>query len=198
MAFKPNVREGERDSEFDTLDRDDQALVHRIRAGDVSAFEQLYRNFWSKLYNFAFRYVQSTEEAEDVVQEVFFTVWRNRADWQINSSLQHYLFVAVRNAAIGRLRRDATMQRWRQRTIGDDSPKSAEAADALVESADINADVERALSEMPVKRRAVCALRWIDGLSYSQISERLGINEKTVENHIGNGIRFMRSRLKTR
>lgn len=198
MAFKPNVREGERDSEFDTLDRDDQALVHRIRAGDVSAFEQLYRNFWSQLYNFAFRYVQSTEEAEDVVQEVFFTVWRNRADWQINSSLQHYLFVAVRNAAIGRLRRDATMQRWRQRTIGDDSPKSAEAADALVESADINADVERALSEMPVKRRAVCALRWIDGLSYSQISERLGINEKTVENHIGNGIRFMRSRLKTR
>lgn len=198
MAFKPNVREGERDSKFDTLDRDDQALVHRIRAGDVSAFEQLYRNFWSQLYNFAFRYVQSTEEAEDVVQEVFFTVWRNRADWQINSSLQHYLFVAVRNAAIGRLRRDATMQRWRERTVGDDSPKSAEAADALVESADINADVERALSEMPVKRRAVCALRWIDGLSYSQISERLGINEKTVENHIGNGIRFMRSRLKTR
>lgn len=198
MAFKPNVREGERDSLSDTLNRDDQALVHGIRAGNVVAFEQLYRNFWTQLYNFAFRYVQSTEEAEDVVQEVFFTVWRNRADWQINSSLQHYLFVSVRNAAIGRLRRDATMQRWREKTVGDDSSRSTEAADALVESADINADVERALSEMPAKRRAVCALRWIDGLSYAQISERLGINEKTVENHIGNGIRFMRSRLTAR
>jgi RNA polymerase sigma-70 factor (ECF subfamily) len=109
--------------------------------------------------------------------------------------VQHYLFVAVRNAALGRLRRDATMQRWRQRTISEDSAPSQEAADALVELADANADIERALAEMPARRRAVCALRWIDGLSYAQISERLGINEKTVENHIGNGLRFMRMRL---
>ena len=198
MAFKPNVRETDRDSRADSLDRDDQTLVRRIRAGDVTAFEQLYRDYWNQLYNFAFRYVQSSEEAEDVVQEVFFAVWKGRAEWHITSSLQHYLFVSVRNAAIGRLRRDSTMQRWRQRTVGEDDTRSQEATDALVESADVNADVERALSEMPPKRRAVCALRWIDGLSYAQIAERLGINEKTVENHIGNGLRFMRSRLTQR
>jgi RNA polymerase sigma-70 factor (ECF subfamily) len=198
MAFKPVVKEPERDSRDESLNRDDQTLVHRISAGDVAAFEQLYRNYWSQLYNFAFRYVQSSEEAEDVVQEVFFAVWRGRRDWHVNSSLRHYLFVSVRNAAIGRLRRDATMQRWRQRTVGEDSARSDDATDALVESADKNADVERALSEMPPKRRAVCALRWIDGLSYAQIAERLGINEKTVENHIGNGLRFMRSRLTPR
>ena len=175
---------------------DPRALVSRIRAGDVNAFELLYRDYWNQLYNFGFRYVQSTEEAEDVVQEVFFAIWRGRADWHVGTSLQNYLFVAVRNAAIGRLRRNATMQRWRERTIAEDSTRSEEAVDALIDSADATAEVERCLAEMPPKRRAVCALRWLDGLSYAQIAERLGINEKTVENHIGSGLKFMRERLR--
>ena len=174
---------------------DPRALVARIRAGDVSAFELLYRDYWNQLYNFGFRYVQSAEEAEDVVQEVFFSIWRNRGGWHVGSSLQNYLFVAVRNAAIGRLRRNATMQRWRERMISEEPTRSDPAVDALIESADATAEVERALAEMPPKRRAVCALRWLDGLTYAQIAERLGINEKTVENHIGTGIKFMRERL---
>ena len=198
MAFKSRSIEPHGEQAAESHDRDAQTTVHRIRAGDVAAFEELYRNYWNQLYNFGFRYVQSAEEAEDVVQEVFFAVWRNRASWHVGGSLHGYLFVAVRNAAIGRLRRDATMRRWRDRTVREDAGRSGEAADALIESADANAEVERALAEMPSKRRAVCALRWIDGLSYAQIAERLGINEKTVENHIGNGIRFMRERLSSR
>jgi RNA polymerase sigma-70 factor (ECF subfamily) len=174
---------------------DPRALVSRIRAGDVPAFELLYRDYWNQLFNFGFRYVQSAEEAEDVVQEVFFSIWRNRGEWHVGTSLQNYLFVAVRNAAIGRLRRNATMQRWRERAIAEDSTRSEQAVDALIDSADAAAEIERALAEMPPKRRAVCALRWLDGLTYAQIAERLGINEKTVENHIGSGIKFMRERL---
>jgi RNA polymerase sigma-70 factor (ECF subfamily) len=175
---------------------DPRALVSRIRAGDVDAFELLYRDYWNQLYNFGFRYVQSAEEAEDVVQEVFFSIWRNRSEWHVGTSLQNYLFVSVRNAAIGRLRRNATMQRWRARAIAEDSTRSEQAVDALIDSAETAAEVERALAEMPPKRRAVCALRWLDGLTYAQIAERLGINEKTVENHIGSGIKFMREMLK--
>jgi RNA polymerase sigma-70 factor (ECF subfamily) len=179
--------------------RDDpRALVSRIRAGEVAAFELLYREYWNQLYNFGFRYVQSAEEAEDVVQEVFFSIWRNRAGWHVATSLQNYLFVAVRNAAIGRLRRNATMQRWRDKALTEESTRSDQAIDSLVESADATAEIERALAEMPPKRRAVCALRWLDGLTYAEIAERLGINEKTVENHIGSGIKFMRERLSRR
>lgn len=198
MTFKPRAREIESEYRPDSEHGDSRALIRLIRESNVAAFEELYRLYWNQLYNFAFRYVQSSEEAEDVVQEIFFSVWRNRESWNVGGSLQHYLFVAVRNTAIGRLRRDATMRRWRDRTVSDSQGQSGDLADSLIESADANAEVERALSEMPAKRRAVCALRWIDGLSYAQIAERLGINEKTVENHIGNGLRFMRERLSPR
>src|SRR6266516_913233 len=50
--------------------------VDRIRAGDVDAFEALYRTYWQRLYAFAFRYVRSKEDAEEVVQDVFFRIWR--------------------------------------------------------------------------------------------------------------------------
>jgi RNA polymerase sigma-70 factor (ECF subfamily) len=198
MTF--NSRALERESEYhsDSEGGDPRALVRLIREGSVAAFEELYRAYWNQLYNFAFRYVQSAEEAEDVVQEVLFSVWRNRVTWNVSGSLQNYLFVAVRNTAIGRLRRDATMRRWREKTVTEANSQSEAPADSLIDSADANAEVERALSEMPTKRRAVCALRWIDGLSYSQIAERLGINEKTVENHIGKGLKFMRERLTPR
>lgn len=171
-------------------------LAKRIRAGDVTAFETLYKLFWTAMYSFAFRYVQSGEEAEDVVQEVFFRIWRSRSEWNVIGSVQNYLFISVRNASIARLRRNATAQRWTERERVSSSGESTSGPEADLEVAERHADIERALAEMPEKRRAVCAMRWIDGMSYAQIAERLGITEKTVENHIGNGVKFMREHIR--
>ena len=171
-------------------------LAKRIRAGDVTAFETLYKLFWTAMYSFAFRYVQSGEEAEDVVQEVFFRIWRSRSEWNVIGSVQNYLFISVRNASIARLRRNATAQRWSERERVSSSGESTSGPEADLEVAERHADIERALAEMPEKRRAVCAMRWIDGMSYAQIAERLGITEKTVENHIGNGVKFMREHIR--
>ena len=171
-------------------------LAKRIRAGDVTAFETLYKLFWTAMYSFAFRYVQSGEEAEDVVQEVFFRIWRSRSEWNVIGSVQNYLFISVRNASIARLRRNATAQRWSERERVSSSGESTSGPEADLEVAERHADIERALAERPEKRRAVCAMRWIDGMSYAQIAERLGITEKTVENHIGNGVKFMREHIR--
>src|SRR5207248_11726469 len=89
--------------------------VDRIRAGDVDAFEALYRKYWQPLYAFAFRYVRSKEDAEEVVQEVFFRIWRGRADWIPAGAVRNYLYLAVRNAARDRLERAAVARRWRGR-----------------------------------------------------------------------------------
>src|SRR3954463_10626555 len=112
----PTSKEIATSDEISTLE-----LARRIRGGDVQAFEALYKLFWTAMYSFAFRYVQSGEEAEDVVQEVFFRIWRNRSEWNVIGSVQNYLFVSVRNDAIARLRRNATAQRWsdRERSTGN-------------------------------------------------------------------------------
>ena len=167
-------------------------LVDRIRAGDPAAFEALYRAYWQRLYAFTFRYVQSKEDAEELVQEVFFRIWRRRAHWVPAGAVRNYLYLAVRNAACDRLERAAVARRWRQ-TQADDPCQQA-----LVEESELAAAVERALAELPPKRAAVCKLRLIDDLSYAQIAGRLGICEKTVETQLARGLQFLRHRLRPR
>lgn len=178
-------------------DPTDADLLERIRRGDVAAFEELYRRYWVRLYDFGFRYLQSADEAADVVQEVFFQMWRGREERRVAGRLDSYLYSAVRNRAFDRLEHAAVVHRWRQGVQADPEAlvQAAASAEEAMLAGELGAAVERALSEMPEKRRAVCVLRWVDGLSYAEIAERLGIAEKTVENQIGRGLRYLRERV---
>jgi RNA polymerase sigma-70 factor (family 1) len=172
-------------------DADERALVERIRAGDLDAFEALYRAYWERLYAFAFRYLRTKEDAEDITQEVFFRIWRGRSHWVPAGAVRNYLYLAVRNAARDRLERAGVARRWR---VGQWETVSE--VQSSLEEADLLAAVERALTELPSKRAGVCKLRLIDQLSYAQIAERLGISEKTVETQLARGLRFLRERIR--
>jgi RNA polymerase sigma-70 factor (family 1) len=174
-----------------STDAAERAWVDRVRAGDVDAFEALYRMYWQRLYAFAFRYVHSKEDAEEVAQEVFFRIWRRRAHWAPAGAVRNYLYLAVRNAARDRLERAAVARRWR---VGQVEPAPEMQSD--LDAEEFAAAVERALTELPPKRSAVCKLRLIDGLSYAQIADRLGICEKTVETQLARGLKALRDQIR--
>jgi RNA polymerase sigma-70 factor (ECF subfamily) len=171
-------------------DADERALADGIRAGDMGAFEALYRRYWERLYAFAFRYLRSKEDSEEIVQEVFFRIWRGRAHWVPAGAVRNYLYLAVRNSARDRLERAAVARR---RRISQREPAAEVQPD--LEAADLVAAVERALTELPAKRAEVCKLRLVAELSYAQIAQRLGICEKTVETQLARGLKFLRERL---
>ena len=170
------------------------ALVAAIRAGNVAAFEALYQDYWVRLCQFAFRYLRSVEEAEEVVQDVFFRIWRSRLEWNVVGEVDHYLYQSVRNASLDRLERAAVARRWREKTASEPAI-SPDAPDAAILAADLDGEIERALAELPAKRRAICLLRWTHDMTYAQIADRLGISEKTVETQIARGLKLLRERL---
>ncbi len=172
----------------------ERALVDRIRAGDMAAFETLYRSYWQPLYAFAFRYVRSKPDAEDVTQEVFLRIWRARADWLPAGPVRNYLYLAVRNAARDRLARAAVARRswWRH-----EKAETTQEFQCDLESRELAAAVERALAALPPKRAALCRLRLIDGLSYAEIADRLGICTKTVETQLARGLKTVREQIRT-
>ena len=187
FANKPDTSSGDV-----STDADERAWADRIRAGDMGAFEALYRTYWQRLYTFAFRYVHSKEDAEEVAQDVFFRIWRGRQHWIPAGAVRNYLYLAVRNAARDRLERAAAVRRWGWR-VGEVA--TAPEIQSDLEAAELVATVERALAELPPKRSAVCKLRLIDGLSYAQIADRLGIGQKTVETQLARGLKFLRDRI---
>src|SRR5690349_9908460 len=82
----------------------DEEWVARIRAGDASAFETVFRTYYSGLRGFIARYVRSYETAEELVQELFLRLWTQRERWVIEESLQTYLYRAARNHALNHLK----------------------------------------------------------------------------------------------
>jgi len=127
------------------------------------------------------------------VQDVFFRIWRGRADWVPAGAVRNYVYCAVRNAARDRLERAAVARCWAH--VGLGATAAAAAIQSELEAAEVVAAVQRALDELPPKRSAVCKLRLIDELSYAQIADRLGIREKTVETQLARGLKFLRERM---
>ena len=191
QLLKINIARREIAADAVQSDTAERVWVDRIRAGDLHAFESLYRAYWRPLYAFAFRYVRSKEDAEDVTQEVFLRIWRGREHWMPAGPVRNYLYLSVRNAARDRMARVVVAERWRMRQAAPATETQPDVA-----SAELAAMVEQALAELPAKRAAVCRLRLIDGLSYAQIAERLGITEKTVETQLARGLKSLRDRIR--
>ncbi len=190
FASEPPREAGSDDASTNAVER---AWADRIRAGHMGAFEALYRMYWERLYAFAFRYLRSQQDAEDAVQEVFFRIWRGRAEWVPAGAVRNYLYLAVRNAALDRLQRAAVARR---RRVGTAQLVTVAEIQPDLEAAELAAAVERALADLPPKRSAVCRLRLIDGLSYTEIAHRLAIGEKTVETQLARGLKFLRERIR--
>ncbi len=176
-------------------DAGDLDLVTRVRAGNAAAFETLFRASYASLRQFAERYVGSPDEARDVVHDVMLRVWLTRDTIPVDGSVRAYLFRAVRNGAIDRLRRAGAEARWAQesgRTIAEDV---AEERDSI-ESSDRSLAVDRAVAALPERQRLVMGLRWTHGMAFAEIARVLGVSVRGVEQHHRRALAALRAALR--
>ena len=177
-------------------DRRDVARVERIRAGDVTAFEQLYRDYYRTLVGFTCAYLQSEQQAEDEVQDVFLAIWRHRAEWAPQSSVRAYLFKAARNRALNRLRdrgvsstaRDDALAEGRAIAMGEPPAD----LDLQVEGAELADAARRAIARLAPRCRMAFTLCRGEGLSYAETAEVMGISEHTVKIQMGRALKALR------
>jgi RNA polymerase sigma-70 factor (ECF subfamily) len=178
----------------------DAVLIDGIRRGVLTSFEQLFYAHWDRLCRYAYHYLRSNDDAEEIVQRVFTRIWENRVDWSVRGSVQDYLYLATRNASFDHLRHDSVARRWKERQLAEVSGAASRAelqADTLVLTGEFDATIERAFAELPPKRRTICELRLAAGMSYQQIATQLNISPKTVETQVARGLKYLRARLET-
>jgi RNA polymerase sigma-70 factor, ECF subfamily len=169
------------------------AWVTQVANGDAAAFERMVNEFAAPLRRFVFRYTRSRDGASEIVQDVFYKLWRNRARGAVftgRPQLQAYL---------DHIAREATRSRWRrmsrERSEEVVTPLHAAPADTHAELAELAATIDQVLAEMPDRRREICVLRWRHGHSVGEVAKRLAISTKTVEAQIGRGLRQLRERI---
>jgi len=157
---------------------------------DRDAFQALFYEFFSALCVFAHRYIDDWMVCEDLVQEVFYKIWKNRKTIDIDVSSRNFLVTCVRNACIDHLRKQSSARIWRA--------TEKEAATGLVPGdlytrTELESILTAALSKLPDNIREVFEMNRFDGKTYREIADEKKISVKTVEAHITKALRVLRT-----
>jgi RNA polymerase sigma factor (sigma-70 family) len=180
-------------------DAQDQELVARLRAGDEEAFRGLFDRYASTAKALALRIVRQTHLAEEIVQEVFLAVWRSPEGYDgARGSVRSWLMGMVHHRAVDAVRREEAHRRRADSVAAEARDETVDHADDVVEA--IGRPEERrvvraALDELPAEQREVLELMYFDGLTQTQVAEKVGLPLGTVKSRTLLGMRRMRSAL---
>ena len=162
---------------------------------DKAQFEELFNLHYSNLCAYANNFLKELEAAEEVVQEVLFKVWTNRDKLEITTSIQSYLFRAVRNGCLNVIKHVNIREEYKihnERTI--EMEERSQEDDVII--SELEQKIREAIDMLPTERRKVFIMSRYDGLKYKEIAEKLKISVKTVENQMGSALKFLRVELK--
>jgi RNA polymerase sigma-70 factor, ECF subfamily len=173
----------------------EQQHLDALTKGDITAFEMIFRTYYQPLCNYAYTFLQDKEEAEEIVQSTFMSVWEKHSTISIRSSIKSYLYAMVRNACLNVIKHEKIKQRHVVEEIAL-SPQSHDAVTNTVASTELETRIQEAMEKLPEQCRLVFKLSRFEELKYSEIAEQLDISVKTVENHMGKALKIMREQLK--
>ncbi len=170
----------------------EQQQLKRIQKGDIAAFEALFDRFYSGLCSYANSLVGIKEVAEEVVQDVFFNIWKNRESIRIRYSVQSYLYRSAYNHSMMHLRK------MRREHFMEDVSKLEPEVDApdpsqLIQLDEVSELIATTLENLPERTREIFRMNRQEGLKYREIAEKLSISEKTVEANMGRALKALRN-----
>ncbi|WP_276361660.1 RNA polymerase sigma-70 factor [Daejeonella sp. H1SJ63] len=172
----------------------DIELLDLLRSGDKAAFSEIYNRYWKKIFTVAANKIGQLEEAEEIVQEIFISMWNRRESIFITTSLNAYLAVSVKYRVIKVLAKRNLYNKFADHSLSI-LPQSDNSTQDWLEFEELKSRLAVLVTQLPDKCRLVYKLSREEGMSQKQIAEEFGISEKTVEAHIGKALKHLRTGL---
>jgi RNA polymerase sigma-70 factor (family 1) len=169
---------------------DGQTLVERLQQNDATAFTQLYKAHWYQMFLVAYRKLNDKESAEELVQEIFTRLWKNRATAKIDN-IEFYLFSAVRYEVINCIRSRIVQDAYTDHFHSCAPPEGFTTEDTIAFN-ELVSLIEQGLRTLPPKSGEVFRLSRFESLTIPQIAQRLQLSEKTVEYHLSKALKHLR------
>lgn len=171
----------------------DTELTTLLTKGDELAFAEIYNRYWDKLFAVAFHRCGDQLDAEEIVQDIFFSLWHRRAKLDLKHSIYTYLSVAVKYQVINKLAKQ------HRKILHLESLGSGEGVEDTTElwftEKELKQQIENSIRGLPEKCRIVFLMSREEGKSARQIAEELNISQKTVEAHMARALKDLRNSL---
>ncbi|HYH56220.1 MAG TPA: RNA polymerase sigma-70 factor [Anseongella sp.] len=179
----------------------DSAVIRLLSEGSERAFEQVFKGYFKPLHAYAYTILKDGVMAEEMVQNVFYTLWKRKGQLKIEGSLKAYLYRAVHNESLNFLKHQkvrASYQVYYTRQAEKDPGYAAVepgGPSGGMETEELAARIQNALAGLPAQCRTIFQMSRFDQLKYREIAAELGISVKTVENQMGKALRILRIKL---
>lgn len=199
--FRSNFRVYEKKSRFVLLlinmhvypSLSDQQLSDLLRTGDKEAYTEIYERYFDPLYIHAVRKLGNVDDAKDLVQELFTTLWHKHFELE-HASLAAYLFTSVRNRVLDIYSRQQVASKYIA-SFQDYLSTTHDSAEHLVREKQLTALIEKEIQALPTKMREIFELSRKANLSHREIAEQLQISEQTVAKQVTNALKILRVKL---
>ncbi|MEO6843590.1 MAG: sigma-70 family RNA polymerase sigma factor [Ginsengibacter sp.] len=168
---------------------DDEVLLKLIEEGNYQAFDVLFEKHWQNAYSEAYKRLRSQDNAKDIVQEIFVHIWVNRQTLKIKN-LPAYLHISIRNKVINFVAKQKPLHPFFDNLENITEKSSFADADLLWKEFFIA--YEALLNSLPPKRQIIFRLHYQEDISTKEISKRMGITQKTVQNQLGKAIKTLK------
>jgi RNA polymerase sigma-70 factor (ECF subfamily) len=170
-------------------------LLKSVANSDLDAFRRLYDLYLQKVYSYSYFLTRSSEQAEDLTQELFAKIWIKRTELRSLENFDAWLTTLVRNSAYNFLKRHAIEQKALRRIELSKQPDSVSIDDALIHK-EYSKIYQEAIDQLPPQQKKVFLLSRNEGLKQEEIASNLGISLNTVKNHMKAALFSIRTYMK--
>jgi RNA polymerase sigma-70 factor, ECF subfamily len=171
----------------------DKAFIAELRKGDRKSFEKLFLNTYESLCEYSASIINSKEDAEGAVQDVFASLWQNRATLSEDLNLKAFLFRSVKNRSIDLIQHKSIRKKYQEHLT---TLYHVSGNEETISTNNIMKRVAEEVEKLPEKCKTVYLLHRRDGLTYDEIAQVLGISKKSVEARMTKALKTLRDRLK--
>lgn len=166
-------------------------LLLQLTEGNEWAFKQIYDRYWLGIYKTVKRYTKSQEVAEDIVQEIFTTLWNNRCHFKEVINIEYYLITMAKNLTYKTLHKMAFEKEARNHWSKEDLRKENVQNDAVLEQQYAQL-IQHAVGLLPSQQKQIFQMAKVEGLSHKDIAAQLKISHLTVKTHMAKALRAIR------
>lgn len=172
---------------------DEKLLLAKIAARDENAFRWLYDRYRKKIYSYALKVLKFEDRAEDVVHEVFLSIWQHEHPEEIGN-IEAYIHVVARNSSLRLLRRQQ-LEVKAGRELAVEWKEMHDETEQSIITNETRRLLQKAIDFLPPQQRIVFRLCREEGLKYKEVAERLSISQLTVKTHMQQALRSLRMSL---
>jgi RNA polymerase sigma-70 factor (family 1) len=172
----------------------DEELSILLNKMDHKAFSEIYERYWALLFRHARRMLKDEEQAADLLQDLFTSIWYNAGTVEIKTSLSTYLYSGIRNRIIKLIRHEKVKRNY-MFTLVDFLTEGHNSTDEAIREKELRQQIEREIAHLPEKMREIFELSRKSHLSYKEIADQVNISEGTVKKQVYNALKVLRMKL---